>query len=91
MAVGNSMYAHLSWIFSAVNGHLLIQPGSLVSLLLSSVPLDAGNRHIFSLLGLPGHQGSGCLLLWRHQLSGTVFVLNQYKDKANGSFLFKFK
>lgn len=48
MAVGNSMYAHLSWILSAVNGHLLIQPGSPVSLLLSSVPLDAGNTHFQS-------------------------------------------
>lgn len=91
MAIGNSMYVHLSWIFSAVNGHLLVQAGRLISLLVSSVPLDAGKEHTFSLLGLPGHQSSGCHLLWRYQLSGSVFVLSQYKDKAKDSFLLKFK
>lgn len=77
MVISNSMYVHLSWIFPAVNGHLDMQPGRLISLLLSSVPLDAGNGHTFGLLGMPAHQGSGCHLLQWYQLLGTVFVLSQ--------------
>lgn len=32
MAIGHSICAHLSWILSSVNGHLLIQPARLISL-----------------------------------------------------------
>lgn len=84
MAIGNSAYAHLCWIFSAVNGHLLIQLGRPTSLLLSSMPLDAGNVHTFSLLGLQGHQGSGCHLLWRYQFGGRLLcqISTRTRQKA---------